>query len=123
MRLIIDANVLFSALIKEGATRKIILFSDHSFFIPEFILKELNENKEEVFREIMQNSNIEIILKDEFYDQMETAKKICPDINDIHYFALALKLSCPIWSNDKKLKEQNKIKVFNTKELIENEIR
>lgn len=140
MELIIDANILFSALIREGITRKIILFSDYSFFIPEFILKELNENKEEilkksritekeleeVFREIVQNSDTEIIPKNEFYNQIEPAKKICPDIDDIHYFALALKLNCPIWSNDKKLKEQNTIKVLNTKEIIQilkNEIR
>ena len=28
---------------------------------------------------------------------------------EIHLFALALKLNCPIWSNDKLLKNQNKI--------------
>ena len=33
------------------------------------------------------------------------------------YFALALKLNCAIWSNDKKLKEQNKIQVCSTHEL------
>lgn len=33
------------------------------------------------------------------------------------YFALALKLKCPIWSNDKKLKEQNIITIYHTHEL------
>ena len=37
---------------------------------------------------------------------------------DVLYFALALKLKCGIWSNDKKLKEQNKVKVYCTGELL-----
>lgn len=47
------------------------------------------------------------------------AKEISPDKNDIAYFALALKLKCPIWTNDKKLKDQDEIKVYSTSELIE----
>ncbi|MGC9200887.1 MAG: PIN domain-containing protein [Candidatus Aenigmatarchaeota archaeon] len=42
-----------------------------------------------------------------------------PDVNDIQYFSLALKMNVPIWSNDKKLKQQSKVKVFSTKDLIE----
>ncbi|MBT5021736.1 hypothetical protein HOK51_08530 [Candidatus Woesearchaeota archaeon] len=49
---------------------------------------------------------------------MNSAKIICPDENDVDYFALALKLNCAIWSNDKKLKNQNSIIVYSTEELI-----
>ncbi len=41
-----------------------------------------------------------------------------PDENDIIYFALALKLKCCIWSNDKALKRQDRIMVLSTKELL-----
>ena len=34
------------------------------------------------------------------------------------YFALELKLNWGIWSNDKKLKEQNKVKVYSTEDLL-----
>ena len=34
------------------------------------------------------------------------------------YFALALKLNCGIWSNDKKLKNQDKVKVYSTEDLL-----
>ncbi|MEK6928390.1 MAG: hypothetical protein AABW65_00335 [Nanoarchaeota archaeon] len=34
-------------------------------------------------------------------------------------FALALKLDCAIWSNDKKLNEQDKVKIYSTEDLIE----
>jgi len=38
----------------------------------------------------------------------------------VDFFALAIKLDCGIWSNEKALKEkQTKVGVFNTKELVE----
>ena len=49
---------------------------------------------------------------------IELANKISPDQNDADYFALALKLNCPIWSNDKRLANQNTVKVYSTKELV-----
>ena len=55
----------------------------------------------------------------EYKEFKDKADSISPDPNDTQYFALALKLNCPIWSNDKKLKEQSEIKVLNTSELIE----
>lgn len=42
-----------------------------------------------------------------------------PDPDDKMYFALALKLNIPIWSNDKELKKQKRVKVYTTEELIE----
>ena len=36
----------------------------------------------------------------------------------VKYFALALKLNCPIWSEDKALKKQSKVKVYSTSELL-----
>ena len=51
---------------------------------------------------------------------MKEAEKITPDKKDVLYFALALKLRCGIWSNDKKLKTQNKIKIYSTEDLLKN---
>ncbi|MBS3175821.1 hypothetical protein J4457_01145 [Candidatus Woesearchaeota archaeon] len=47
----------------------------------------------------------------------DDAENLTPDPDDMAYFAIALRLNCAIWSNDKKLKEQNKIKVYHTHEL------
>ena len=50
---------------------------------------------------------------------MEKARKISPDEKDTVYLALALKLRCGLWSNDKDLKEkQNSVQVYSTEELI-----
>jgi predicted nucleic acid-binding protein len=48
---------------------------------------------------------------------LSEARKISPDKGDADYFALALKLGCPIWSNDKMLKKQDTIVVYSTEEL------
>ena len=140
MELVIDANILFSALIKDGYIRRLILLGDHSFFVPEFIFEEMNKHKDiilekaditedelnEILGLIIENTNIEIIPKEDFKNYLETAKEISYDIDDVQYLALALKLKCPVWSNDKDFKKQNKVKVFSTKELlkeIRNEIK
>ncbi|MBU0929887.1 MAG: hypothetical protein KJ623_02350 [Nanoarchaeota archaeon] len=51
-------------------------------------------------------------------DALNIIKNI--DINDINFIACALAYpDSIIWSDDKKLKEQTKIKIINTKEIIE----
>ncbi len=59
-----------------------------------------------------------VIPKEEYISFFENAKTISPNEKDILYFALALKLNCGIWSNDKRLKEQNKILVYSTTEVM-----
>jgi len=50
---------------------------------------------------------------------LEKAKELSPDPKDAVYFAVALKMGANIWSNDKRLKSQNTIKIVSTNELIE----
>ena len=56
--------------------------------------------------------------KEDIKEFFKEACKISPDSDDIEYFALALKLNCPIWSEDKALKKQSIVKVYSTSELI-----
>ena len=62
---------------------------------------------------------IMFVTEDEISPFIRTAKNISPDMKDIPYIALALRLNCSIWSNDSRLKMQNKIPVYSTHELIE----
>ena len=48
---------------------------------------------------------------------LEEAEKISIDQKDISYVALSLKLNIPIWSNDKDLKKQNKIKIISEEKI------
>lgn len=45
MKIIIDSNILFSALIKNSTTRKLILEHDGYFLFPSFIIEEMEKHK------------------------------------------------------------------------------
>jgi predicted nucleic acid-binding protein len=131
MDLVIDANVLFSALIKDSFNHNILFNGKFRFFAPEYIFIEFEKHKEEILEKTERTTEeffrlIEILKKriiliplEEITNYIKEAEKITPDKDDMAYFALALKLNCGIWSNDKKLKEQDKVKVLNTKEVLD----
>jgi len=48
MNIVIDANILFSAMIRKSTTRKMILEYKNRFLIPSYIFEELNKHKEEL---------------------------------------------------------------------------
>jgi len=131
MKLVVDANILFSALIKEGMTKKILFDLSYELYSPAFIFEEFKKHQNEIlfkthrtneeFYKILESLKeiISFVPDEDFTDYIEGAEKICPDYDDSAYFALALKLNCGIWTEDKKLKEQNKINIYSTKDLIE----
>jgi len=127
--LVIDANVLFSVLIKESFSYNLLFSGKFHLFTPEYVFTELEKHKEELVNKTERTTEeffrlvetlkrrIVIVPLEELFPYVGEAEKLTPDPGDMAYFALALKLNCAIWSNDKKLKEQNKIKVYNTHEL------
>lgn len=131
MEIVIDANVLFSALIKpHNITSEILFSNEFSLFAPDYILTEFFEHKSEILSKTnfseqefglilaLISSRVIFIPFTEFAHFMKKAEEISPDEDDAEYFALALKLNCAIWSNDKELKKQDLIKVYSTEELI-----
>ena len=137
MKLVIDANVLFAALIKHGNTRILVLFPEFDLYCPEFIIQEFKKHIESLsiksglapqelealLEEIINTAEIKIIKANEFINE-ETIKKIhFIDSDDLEYISLATELNCPLWSNDKELKKQSIIKIITTKELIEQVLR
>ena len=129
MDLVIDSNILFAALLKESGTSDILF--KHTLYAPEFIFEEFRKYKDylkgktkrnaESFNELFDlfERNVILIPKEEIEHFMEKAETISPDTKDVVYLALALKLRCGLWSNDRDLKEkQNAIRVYSTEELI-----
>lgn len=131
MLCVIDANELFSILIKESKFPKEILLSNEVELIaPEFLLIEFSNNKEEILSKTHRTEDefldvlfifedrIKLIPEQEFKDFIEEAYNLLPEhIKDVPYLALALRFRCLIWSEDKSLKNQSKVEIFNTKEL------
>lgn len=130
MELVLDANILFAALIKDSTTSTLLFNPNLTLYIPEFIIEEffkyeqlidtkMSRSKEEFIGIMhMLQEVITTIPAEDYKDYVKKATEISPDNKDIMYFALALKLRCSVWSNDTRLKEQNKVKIYNTKELL-----
>lgn len=127
----VDANILFAALIKESLTAELIISDNLILFAPEFLFDEFAKY-EQYLREKTKRSNIEfaqylnilnekikIIPHKVIMPFIKKAEIISPDPNDLVYLACALATNSKIWSNDKKLKEeQEEIEVITTEELV-----
>jgi len=130
MELVIDANRLFAALIKTSITSDLIVDNSLTLYSVEFIfsefekyknlIKEKTERSEEEFDTFMEvvERRIKLIPLEEIKPFMQEAEKICPDPKDVQYFALALKLKCGLWSDDKMLKNQDKVKIYSTGDVL-----
>ena len=130
MKLVVDANVLFSFFKEESLTRKLITSPELLLFSPTFSLLELDKNKEEVadrakisfdeyeyVKKVLTNF-VRFIPLEKYENKLLEAKETSPDPKDIRYFALALWLAIPLWTNEKRLKRQDKVIVFSTSELL-----
>ncbi len=131
MRLAVDTNVLFSFFKKESTTRKLIASVElFELCTLKSRIEELKRYKEVIckkagitqreFNKSLKELKIfvEIIDDEKVKEFGKEALKISPDREDAPLFALALALNCEIWSNDKRLKNQNRIKVLSTSEII-----
>lgn len=126
---IVDTNVLLTFFWKKSVSRRILPKREFDFFSPQLALEEINSHKPEILEktgiskeEFQKNREdlamfVEFIPFDEYSGFLQKAPHI-PDKDDIDFIALALKLSAPVWSNDKELKQQSLVQVFNTGEFI-----
>src|SRR3989338_3793076 len=113
MDLVVDANVLFSVLIKHSFTYNLLFSGSFHLFTPNYIFTELDRHKEEILKKTERTTEevfklletlkqrVIIVPLEELVPYVEEAEKLTPDPDDMAYFALALKLNCAIWSNDK----------------------
>ena len=138
MKLIVDSNVLFTFFWRDSVFSSIAK-QPLVFFAPEMVLEEIKKYTPDLltktklswkefvqrFEELIQI--VEFALLEEYQSHFRKAKSLSKGfseedkeefLKDIDLFALALKLKCPIWSNDRLFKKQSAIPVFSTKEMI-----
>lgn len=131
MLLVLDANILVS-FFRDNPVKFIISNSvslDLEFYIPQYAIDELKKNKSGILKYGKINSEqfnekltelgkyIKIIPDEELKEFESKAKQFSPHDKDLPYFALAIKLNCPIWSNEPAFKEQSDVEIFNTQNL------
>ena len=131
MNFVVDTNILFSFFWEKSLTRKLLVTSDFSLISPEIALEEIKKYSEELCSKLKISRNkfkeqlkklkeiVKFINREEYSEFLKEAEKIAPDKDDAEFFALCLKYSCFLWSNDLLLKNQKKIKVLSTEEIIE----
>lgn len=132
MNIVIDSNILFSALIKDSTTRRLILEYEGYFIFPTYILEELEKHQKEIQNKSGLtrdefNQLLELLLRKVMVtpkEHIEKHKEIAVtlakdiDINDVIFIATTLVYpNTVLWSDDKKLKQIKGISVFNTQEI------
>jgi predicted nucleic acid-binding protein len=129
MKVVIDTNEIFSFFNVHSKARELSLIPNLDLHSPSFSLKEIEKHKSKILKNFsLVESQYLLVLKllkivikfveeSKYSEFLSEAEEISPDPNDVDFFALALKLNCPIWSGDKKLKGQSRVKILETKEL------
>ncbi|MFQ5710985.1 MAG: PIN domain-containing protein [Candidatus Geothermarchaeales archaeon] len=133
MKLILDTNILISALIKDSAVRKALLNPVFEFYLPEFSLEEIEEHmdliaarsrlsKEEIYLVLnMLLVNIHIVPSEQILRKYEEADRLMGKIDkkDVPFIASALSIPNEgIWTEDKHFLKQKRVKIWCTKNII-----
>lgn len=134
MKLIVDTNIVFSAILNSQSwIGQILLHPDDSliFFSPLFLRKEILNHKQKIkqftkLSEIEMEELIDLIYsKINFIDEklipktiLKTADELTREIDfdDAVFIALANHLNCKLWTGDKKL--MNFLKMNGFKRII-----
>ena len=136
IRLVVDTNVLMSALLRDDSfTAKLLKSGSFDLYCPEEGLKEIgcykkyliSKQKPSIKRRSLEYAvkfvlgSVHIILSELYSQRMGEGYEVMKDIDgkDTPFLALALQLNCPIWSNDRHFKKQGAAKVYTTKEVVE----
>lgn|GEM_PF-1479653 len=105
MKLVIDANVVISAIIRDGVTRKLLLHPALELVTPAYLFDELEEHREEIMRkaglDILQfrqfitllGKVIEVMPSRAYEAYVEEARRVLTDPDDLPYAACAIALT------------------------------
>jgi len=133
MKLVVDANVVISALIADSKTRELIVTLEPDLLTPEFVYDEIGNytalivqksgmSPERVAQFIdLLFQYIEVVPAQEFYPHIEEAEAAIGDTDpdDVLYVACALAEDAAIWSDDTDFDEQTLIGTYSTSDVID----
>lgn len=130
MKATVDANVIFSFLIKNAVTRRLLFNPSLELFAPEFIVNEFLAHLMEVrgksglpisdFLYLIEQvfAQITLVKDEDIKPFLPAAAALIADPKDWLYIACALLKDTIIWSNDGDFKTQTRVRVVTTSELI-----
>lgn len=132
MKLVIDANVVISALIADSKTRELIVTLEPDLLTPEFVHDELENYTELIVDKSGMHPDrvtqfidllfqyIEVVPASTFHPYTEEADAAIgeTDPDDVLYVACALASDADIWSDDTDFDEQDIVKTRSTTDVI-----
>ncbi len=133
MRLVVDANVLIAALMRDSTTRRLLVLGGHELHVPEYLLEEIAEHWEDLLPRsglsadalkqvlsVLRAHVVEHTVAD-YNDEMATAFGLLGDrdLEDAPYVALALSLRADgIWTEDRELASVKGVRALRTADLV-----
>ena len=130
MQVVVDTNVLISALLARSKTFELIVFGDLELYVPEYALGEIERHKSELRKRMgigeeefvlalnIILSHVIVISREQYRESEAKARKISPDPSDFPFFALALARKIPLWTNETRLKKQGEVVVYDTQNIL-----
>lgn len=133
MKLVIDANVVISALIADSKTRELIVTIEPDLLTPAFVHDEVENYEDLIVEKSGVEPNrvaqfiellfqyIEVVPADDFYPAIERADEAIGDTDpdDVLYLACAIASDAAIWSDDSDFDEQNLVETYSTSDVID----
>jgi len=132
LKLVVDTNVILKALIRDSTVRALLLNPERDLCVPEYTFEELEKHmntiveKSGLFREEIQKvlstllTKILVLPAKEIAEEWERAEAVIGwvDPKDVPFVAAALSVHADgIWSDNKDLKRQKEVRVWNTAEI------
>jgi len=133
MKLVVDANVVISALIADSKTRELIVTLEPDLLTPEFVYDEIENYTELIVQKPGMSPErvaqfihllfqyIEVVPAQEFYPHIEEAEAAIgeTDPDDVLYVACALAEDAAVWSDDTDFDEQTHVETYSTSDVID----
>ena len=139
LKVVVDTNKVIAALLREGRVRRVLLHPGLELLLPEYVLEEIKEHREEIVQKVPEEAldllleklyrKIRVVSVKEVSERtLQQALKIAGgfDPDDYPFIAVSLRFDAPIWTNDKNLikhglesKEYTAIDTWAVEKLLE----
>lgn len=124
MRLVVDANILISCLIR-GRDDELLFSPRLDLCAPELLFTEIAKHRDEILAKsrltssefdlllLLLERQVRIIPSDDFSDYLSEADRLVGEHKkDLPYIALALTLRCPFWTYEKRFRPLCRVEVL-----------
>jgi len=132
MKVVVDANRLIAAMIRDGASRSLLRSPFLEHYTPSFSFSSIEKYRGDIILKagiseeefslliVMISRKVKVIPLDVYSIYLHVAINDLPDRGDVPFLALGIAIGADaIWTDDKHFQHQTKVKVFTTKELLE----